>query len=712
MKKVYLLTVWVCLSALVHAQKDIYEFEQPTNRTIENRLDAQRRNHQDLSGQWLPREQYNRKAHGISELKSNPAVPANKTDSLALVALYNSTNGPKWRTQTAWLIDSVYKWYGIKLDNAGRVIEIRLRHNNLEGNIPPEIGDLSGLVNLELNGNKLSGSIPAEIGKLSNLLFLKLEFNKLSGSIPAEIGKLSNLQKFVADYNQLSGSIPAEIGNLSNLLWLILFYNQLSGSIPAEIGNLSSLQELYLHHNQLSGSLPAEIGNLSNLKFLDLESNQLSGSIPPEIGKLSNLHYLSFFDNQLSGSIPPEIGKLSNLSTLRLSDNQLSGSIPPEIGGLSNLYDIYLDNNQLSGSIPPEIGELSNLGAIGLSGNQLSGSIPAEIGKFSPLQYLNLRDNQLSGAVPVELGNLYSLGEIDLSSNLLTDLPDLSALRVWGLHVSDNKFTFEDIEPNINLPIDYSPQAKVGTVVHLIPSAGEKVDLVITVGGTANTYQWYKDGAAITGATDSIYTIAAYDASQDKGTYYCEIKNTIATALTLTSYNYYIGVSPTTYNITATADPAAGGTVTGAGTYNDGETATVTATANTGYQFANWTENGKIVSVDAAYSFTVSEDRTLVANFTVATTIPEVTDNSSFVVYPNPTTGRVNIRFSNISIEKQSDIKLYLIDNSGRRTALEVSGLGSDEIQTDIGNNKRGFYYLQLIVKGKPVKTFKVILSK
>ena len=71
------------------------------------------------------------------------------------------------------------------------------------------------------------------------------------------------------------------------------------------------------------------------------------------------------------------------------------------------------------------------------------------------------------------------------------------------------------------------------------------------------------------------------------------------------------------YTITATANPVAGGTITGAGTYAQGTTATLVATANTGYTFANWTENDAVVSTDAAYSFTVTGDRTLVANFTV-----------------------------------------------------------------------------------------------
>ena len=74
-----------------------------------------------------------------------------------------------------------------------------------------------------------------------------------------------------------------------------------------------------------------------------------------------------------------------------------------------------------------------------------------------------------------------------------------------------------------------------------------------------------------------------------------------------------------TYNVTATANPTTGGTVTGTGEYNQGASCTLTATAATGYTFTNWTENGSVVSTDASYTFTVTSNRNLVANFTLNT---------------------------------------------------------------------------------------------
>ncbi len=85
------------------------------------------------------------------------------------------------------------------------------------------------------------------------------------------------------------------------------------------------------------------------------------------------------------------------------------------------------------------------------------------------------------------------------------------------------------------------------------------------------------------------------------------------------------------YTITATAE---NGTVTGAGTYDHGANVTLTATANEGYKFVNWTKGGEIVSTDATYTFTATEDVDLVANFK-ATTITLTTGNNDAVIAAN-----------------------------------------------------------------------------
>jgi len=66
---------------------------------------------------------------------------------------------------------------------------------------------------------------------------------------------------------------------------------------------------------------------------------------------------------------------------------------------------------------------------------------------------------------------------------------------------------------------------------------------------------------------------------------------------------------------TVTTITTTGGSTAGDGIYDKGETATVSATANEGYIFKGWYEDGELVSTEASYSFTVTSNRTLTAKF-------------------------------------------------------------------------------------------------
>lgn len=400
-----------------------------------------------------------------------------------LLELYDALDGPGWANSDNWGTDApLDEWYGATTDEDGRLTELDLSDNGLEGEIPAGTGVLETLEVLDLGGNGvpraaphapqqtghedicafpaagdpgpqlgagLTGPIPAELGALSRLRVLDLGENSLTGSIPPGLGNLESLEVLELGWNNLTGSIPPEIGGLAHLEVMSLCQNRrrdgetwvggLTGSIPAELGELGSLETLNLYYNRLTGSVPPALGDLQSLQVLDLGVNQLTGSIPAELGDLEDLEVLYLHGNQLTGPIPAELAGPQNLRVLYLNANQLTGSIPAELGDLQELRVLWLWKNQLTGNIPAELGDLRNLLDLDLSSNGLSGDIPMELGELQALQVLNLRSNRLTGIIPAELGMLKHLDYLRLADNALTgsipaQLENLTSLSQLWLH--------------------------------------------------------------------------------------------------------------------------------------------------------------------------------------------------------------------------------------------------------------------------------------
>ena len=172
-------------------------------------------------------------------------------------------------------------------------------------------------------------------GTPQRIIMLYLPQQGLTGILPPELGDLNGLMTLTLSDNKLTGPIPSELANLSQLTHIFLGDNQLSGPIPSELGRMTKLQGLELYGNRLTGSIPPELGSLNNLQALHVDSNQLTGTIPAELGRLSNLRWLTLHDNRLTGEVPTELGRLTNLQQLYLSGNRFSGCVPTGLRGVS-----------------------------------------------------------------------------------------------------------------------------------------------------------------------------------------------------------------------------------------------------------------------------------------------------------------------------------------------------------------------------------------
>ena len=81
------------------------------------------------------------------------------------------------------------------------------------------------------------------------------------------------------------------------------------------------------------------------------------------------------------------------------------------------------------------------------------------------------------------------------------------------------------------------------------------------------------------------------------------------------SVNLVANFSVLQYTVSVSASPVAGGTVSGGGTYSYNASVSVVASANSGWDFIGWFENGTMVSGNAAYSFNILENHVLEAHF-------------------------------------------------------------------------------------------------
>jgi Leucine-rich repeat (LRR) protein len=676
----------------------------------------------------------------LSVFMAGGQVP--ESDSLALVALYDSTNGPGWSVSTNWLQPGqpVSTWYGVTVVS-DEVVALELIDNNLAGVIPPQLGDLTSLVTLDLSTNQLTGPIPPELGNITSLGSLILAYNQLTDSIPAGICYLPNLQNLELASNQITGSIPPEIENLVSLEYLRLRSNNLTGHIPAEVFNLSNLTTLQLYTNGLTGPIPPGIDSLKNLEYLQLNYNQITGPIPAGIGNLGNLKIIYMNNNQFSDTIPPEIGKLSNLQSLEINNNQLTGPIPPEIGDLASLRSLKLDHNQLTDTIPPEIGNLSSLEYLHLEYNMLTGPVPEELGDLSFLKYMRLDHNGLTGNIPEGVSDMNDLSYIALQNNKfdspfpagIKDLPMLSTFNIY-----DNCFTFYDLAPLAGIAAGnfvYSPQYNIATAIHHIDkTSGDDLQMDITalaateITAANNFYKWWFEDDSITPYSTSPVLELSGLSDDDRGYYYCSMINSDFPDLALYTDSILVTVDAP-YDIILEPDSVDENitpeTVVGTLTAEDPD-------QETGHTFALVEGDGSndldnylfiidgsdLLIIDSPdyemkpefhiYVRAIDEDLQAFdkALIVYVRDLPEtglakdITDD--LLVYPNPAQGIIHLQLP----EGATHCNIELLDIYGR-TVYQEKSYTTGEL--DIGNYPSGIYYIRIIynnqlITGKIVK--------
>ena len=292
-------------------------------------------------------------------------------------------------------------------------------------------------------------------------------------------------------------------------------YGNLSGVLPSELQNLTALENLSLYDNNLSGAIPDLTGitsldrlnlGINNYTFADFE-NEFSTyqgfssfSYAPQkkiateetndliIGNTYNLTTpvvngtgvtYQWYKNDVA--IAGETNLTYNITNAQISDAanytckasstivtdltidresiHIYGTIDPiEKNGLIELYNAtdgpnWVNNTNWDTATPVYdwfgvTVEGSKVIAVNLSSNNLVGTVPADLGNLSGLKELVVTSNQLTN---IDTSSLLALEKLSCGGNNLTNLDVTQNTNLTRLSCGGNTYTSLDLSQNTNL---------------------------------------------------------------------------------------------------------------------------------------------------------------------------------------------------------------------------------------------------------------------
>ncbi len=237
----------------------------------------------------------------------------------------------------------------------------------------------------------------------------------------------------------------------------------------------------------------------------------------------------------------------------------------------------------------------------------------------------------------------------------------------------------------ITPPIEVVPEACVPPTVDFSFTTNGKTITLTNKSTNATSYKWKLSNGVVFTTTSPSYTFI------DTGDY----------LICLTSYNacdstkicQTVKLTGTaildSFTISASVNPVGSGTISGAARFPSNQTCSLVASANTNFEFLNWTESSTEISAIPNYSFTVDKNRNLVANFKSKGSGISNSYAHNIFIYPNPAYSILNIDLPT------NDFTQMRIENILGQVLLKWN-LIKMKNQLDISSIPKGIYIIEL----------------
>ncbi|XP_028958892.1 receptor-like protein EIX1 isoform X2 [Malus domestica] len=339
-------------------------------------------------------------------------------------------------------LDPIPKWLFNQKDLA-----LSLESNQLTGQLPSSIQNMTGLKVLNLGSNDFNSTIPEWLYSLNNLESLLLSSNALRGEISSSIGNMTSLVNLHLDNNLLEGKIPNSLGHLCKLKDLDLSKNHFTVQRPSVIFESLSrcgpngIKSLSLRYTNISGPIPMSLGNLSSLEKLDISGNQFNGTFTEVIGQLKMLTDLDISNNSLEDAVSEvSFSNLTKLKHFIANGNSFTLKTSRDWVPPFQLEILQLDSWHLGPEWPMWLRTQTQLTRLSLSCTGISSTVPTWFWNLtSKVRYLNLSHNQLYGQIQNIVAGPMSV--VDLSSNHFTGALPIVPTSLFWLDLSNSSFS-------------------------------------------------------------------------------------------------------------------------------------------------------------------------------------------------------------------------------------------------------------------------------